>query len=356
MLVCLGFVSTIVLICFTSIHFVTGVQINSIGLDSGLPYVGNREAALIKFNVTLEDDEILQSVSWDVNDGAGHYEWTRNGTHQVSGILSGALNTSVENGELFFSSAKVTNAGNYTLTVTTNLGTDTANYTFIVFYYPGSVSGADIPSSQKPDCKWEIFLFIPAVAPYPNISCVFDGDDGTLVPLATLTNFEEIITDFKNGTFGYEMFAGVPIQDIPLESFYACDFWIQDTKHFVLRRKDFKVSGKTCPEPQQMDNLTYTMVSGEEACRGGYTVTTNMNYSCTEDPKLAPQKTVKCERGGKWIEVDKIPWPNCDSSDSSGTSSHSSGVVFCAMRFLHMLTFCATILITSRIMHSHENE
>jgi hypothetical protein len=51
----------------------------------------------------------------------------------VSGILQGTINTSAANGELDFPSALNDHAGDYSLTVFTSNGSDTAAYKLIVF-------------------------------------------------------------------------------------------------------------------------------------------------------------------------------------------------------------------------------
>jgi hypothetical protein len=55
------------------------VQIDSVGLESGLPYVSRLSPAHIKFNLTMQPEEELETVVWQRNDGKGSYEWRANG-------------------------------------------------------------------------------------------------------------------------------------------------------------------------------------------------------------------------------------------------------------------------------------
>jgi len=56
------------------------VQIDSVGLKTGLPYVGRLSLAHITFNLTLDTEETLQSVVWQKEDANGRYEWLASGT------------------------------------------------------------------------------------------------------------------------------------------------------------------------------------------------------------------------------------------------------------------------------------
>ena len=40
---------------------------------------------------------------------------------------------------------------------------------------------------------------------------------------------------------------------------------------------------------------------------------TKVNYSCTDETKSEPHKTLECRRGGRWIETDTTPWPTCST-------------------------------------------
>jgi len=56
------------------------VQIDSVGLTTGLPYVYRSSPAHIKFSLTMEPEEALQSVVWQKEDGESRYEWQASGT------------------------------------------------------------------------------------------------------------------------------------------------------------------------------------------------------------------------------------------------------------------------------------
>jgi hypothetical protein len=45
-----------------------------------MAYANGRQSAHIKFNLTLEPEEELQSVVWQKDDGRSRYEWQANGT------------------------------------------------------------------------------------------------------------------------------------------------------------------------------------------------------------------------------------------------------------------------------------
>ena len=51
------------------------MQIDSVGLTNGLPYVSRHSPAHINFNLTMEPEEALQSVVWQKDDGKSRYEW-----------------------------------------------------------------------------------------------------------------------------------------------------------------------------------------------------------------------------------------------------------------------------------------
>jgi hypothetical protein len=59
------------------------VQIHSVGLNSGLPFVRRNFLAHIQFNLTMNPEEELRSVVWQKDDGKSRYEWQATGT--VSG-------------------------------------------------------------------------------------------------------------------------------------------------------------------------------------------------------------------------------------------------------------------------------
>jgi hypothetical protein len=56
------------------------MQIDSVGLESGLPFVYRLSPAHIKFDLTMEPEEELQSVVWQRDDGKSRYEWQASGT------------------------------------------------------------------------------------------------------------------------------------------------------------------------------------------------------------------------------------------------------------------------------------
>jgi hypothetical protein len=97
----------------------------------------------------------------------------------------------------------------------------------------------------------------------------------------------------------------------------------------------FPVNDPYCPEPDTKENLTYNFISSEyKSCYGGYFLTAMVSYSCMDNPKLEPQKTLQCGFEGIWIETDTTPWPTCktpepnninttplDNNDNSGKMS-----------------------------------
>ena len=56
------------------------MQIDSVGLTNGLPYVYRSSPAHINFSLTMEPEEALQSVVWQKDDGKSRYEWQASGT------------------------------------------------------------------------------------------------------------------------------------------------------------------------------------------------------------------------------------------------------------------------------------
>ncbi|XP_069685083.1 uncharacterized protein [Periplaneta americana] len=325
-----------VLIVATTIYISAGVQIKSIGLKSGKPFVYNLLTATIQFDAVLEEAETIQNVTWVLGDGVGLYEWTPDEPPQVSGILEGAVNTSAENGQLTILSAEIKHAGIYTLTLTSNLGTDNGTYNLLVYYMGGFQLSDLSPSPQKPSCICITKLVISRLAPYPNISLWAENKKTkppTFISLSKVAKVKENVTIYNDGSYGYEMTAEVPILEIPLESFLAWYFWIYDSKLQVFGTKSSSVSGKTCPEPEAIDKLNYTRVSGEESCRGGYTEFTNMDYFCAnaDNPKLEPKKTMQCNKNGTWIETDEKPWPVCEENTggNKGTSQLGNPEVHC---------------------------
>ena len=56
------------------------MQIKSVGLKSGLPYVKGRLPAQITYSLAMEEGETLQTVVWLMDDGRGSYEWQQNGS------------------------------------------------------------------------------------------------------------------------------------------------------------------------------------------------------------------------------------------------------------------------------------
>lgn len=87
------------------------------------------------------------------------------------------------------------------------------------------------------------------------------------------------------------------------------------------------VTAQPCPEPIKKDNLTYNFISSQyKSCYGGYNQYAQVNYSCTDNPDLEPQKTLQCGSKGMWIEIDTTPYPTCktpqpDNDDNSGKMS-----------------------------------
>ena len=85
-----------------------------------------------------------------------------------------------------------------------------SDYSFI-FSFPGAGE----------NCLWPVKMMAYRVAPYPNISCVFEeGIDGApSVLLDTIAEVEPNVTDNKNGTFNYEV---APIIPVSYSTFYSC--------------------------------------------------------------------------------------------------------------------------------------
>ena len=65
----------------------------------------------------------------------------------------------------------------------------------------------------SPNCTWPVKMMLHPVAPYPNISCVFeDGIDGApSVSLDTITEVKPNVTENENGTFNYEVAPNIPV-------------------------------------------------------------------------------------------------------------------------------------------------
>lgn len=305
--------SLFLLIFVTVTHLAAGVQIDSVGMDSGLPYVHRLFPAHIKFHLTMEPAETLQSVVWQREDERGRYEWEANGSVRVSGILVGAIDISAANGELLFPFAQLDHEGNYSLTVFTSNGNDTATYKLIVHYYYQSIFSHYI--TPLTNCTWSVEMKVYQAAPFPNISCVFEdgiGGGQPSVPLDVIAEVKQLITDHRNGTFNYEMASNIPIQKVPVESSMSCQFWIEESSISLFKLKP-SVTAQYCPEPDIKINLTYSIISGYESCYGGYSLYTKVNYSCTDDPKSEPHKTLECSSGGSWIDTDATPWPTCST-------------------------------------------
>ena len=56
------------------------MQIKSVGLKSGLPYVKGRLPAQITYSLAMEEGETLQTVVWLLDDGIGSYVWQPRGS------------------------------------------------------------------------------------------------------------------------------------------------------------------------------------------------------------------------------------------------------------------------------------
>lgn len=56
------------------------MQIDSVGLATGMPYAKRQLPAHIKYNLTMEPEEALQSVVWQTDDGKSRYVWQTGGT------------------------------------------------------------------------------------------------------------------------------------------------------------------------------------------------------------------------------------------------------------------------------------
>ena len=69
------------------------------------------------------------------------------------------------------------------------------------------------PLATRENCTWPVEMMVYHVAPYPNISCVFeDGIDGApSVPLDAITEVELNVTKNENGTFTYEVAPTIPV-------------------------------------------------------------------------------------------------------------------------------------------------
>jgi hypothetical protein len=55
---------------------------------------------------------------------------------------------------------------------------------------------------------------VPEVAPYPNISCVFEDGIGAgppRVPLDEIAEMKIKVTDHRNGTFKYDMASNISV-------------------------------------------------------------------------------------------------------------------------------------------------
>jgi hypothetical protein len=69
------------------------------------------------------------------------------------------------------------------------------------------------PSATWENCTWPVKMMAYQVAPYPNISCVFeDGIGGApSVPLDAFAEVGPKVTDNEDGTFDYEVALNIPV-------------------------------------------------------------------------------------------------------------------------------------------------
>jgi len=229
--------SVVLLIFVTTTHHAAGVQIDSVGLKNGLPYVRRLSLAHVEFNLTMEPEETLQSVVWQMEDRNGRYEWQANGTVIVSGIFLGAINITAPNGELVFPQVQLDNAGHYNLTVFTSNGNDTATYKLTVYEYSGF--SFSFPWATWENCTWPVKMMVYPVAPYPNISCVFeDGIGGApSVSLDTITEVKPNVTENEDGTFNYEVAPNIPMLLVPMDSWMSWQLWVEEISIPILSIK-----------------------------------------------------------------------------------------------------------------------
>ena len=77
-----------------------------------------------------------------------------------------------------------------------------------------AISGISFYSNEAwENCTWPVKFIVHHVAPYPNISCVFeDGTGGApSVPLDTIAVVEPNVTENEDGTFDYEIAPNIPV-------------------------------------------------------------------------------------------------------------------------------------------------
>jgi hypothetical protein len=82
-----------------------------------------------------------------------------------------------------------------------------------MFHFSGSMFKNSHPLDTWKNCTLPVKMMVYQVAPYPNISCVFeDGIGGApSVPLDTIAEVKPNITKDENGTFTYEVAPNIPV-------------------------------------------------------------------------------------------------------------------------------------------------
>jgi hypothetical protein len=67
--------------------------------------------------------------------------------------------------------------------------------------------------TTRENCTWPVSMTAFDVAPYPNISCVFeDGIGGApSVPLDAIAEVKPNVTENEDGTFHYEVAPNIPV-------------------------------------------------------------------------------------------------------------------------------------------------
>jgi len=92
---------------------------------------------------------------------------------------------------------------------------------FLIHFSAFSSISLCFPSEKWENCIFPVEMWAYNVAPYPNISWVFQrGIDGApSVTLDAIAKVEPNVTDNKDGTFNYEVAPNIPVS---YSSCYSC--------------------------------------------------------------------------------------------------------------------------------------
>ena len=84
----------------------------------------------------------------------------------------------------------------------------------LLFHFSASSgSSFSFPFETWENCTWPVKMMAYYVAPYPNISCEFEGgiDGAPNVTLEAIAEMKPNVTENENGTFNYEVAPNIPV-------------------------------------------------------------------------------------------------------------------------------------------------